>query len=46
MNATPDFTPDGKQIVYSSTASGWAQIYVANLDGSGVTPHLLHHSRD
>ena len=22
MNATPDFTPDGKQIVYSSTASG------------------------
>jgi TolB protein len=34
MNATPDFTPDGKQIVYSSTASGWAQIYIANLDGT------------
>lgn len=34
MNATPDFTPDGKQIVYSSSASGWAQIYVANVNGS------------
>jgi TolB protein len=36
MNATPDFTPDGKQIVFSSTASGWAQIYRANVDGSGL----------
>ena len=36
MNATPDFTPDGKQILYASTASGWAQIYAANLDGSGL----------
>jgi TolB protein len=33
MNATPDFTPDGKQLLYSSTASGWAQIYAANIDG-------------
>src|SRR5581483_9800040 len=36
MNATADFTPDGKEIVYSSTASGWAQIYIANLDGSNL----------
>ncbi len=36
MNATPDFTPDGKHIVFSSTTSGWAQIYIANLDGSNL----------
>src|SRR6185295_10625169 len=36
LNATPDFTPDGKQIVYASSASGYAQIYVANLDGSNL----------
>lgn len=35
MNATPSFTPDGKQIVYSSTAGGGsAQIYIANANGS------------
>ena len=36
LNATPDFTPDGKQILYASSASGYAQIYVANLDGSNL----------
>lgn len=36
MNATPDFTPDGEKILYSSTASGYAQIYSANADGSGL----------
>jgi TolB protein len=36
MNATADFTPDGKSIVYSSTASGWAQLYLADLDGSNL----------
>jgi len=36
VNETPEFTPDGKQIVYASSASGWTQIYVANLDGSGL----------
>jgi TolB protein len=36
MNATPDFTPDGKQLLYASTASGWAQIYAANIDGSNL----------
>jgi TolB protein len=36
MNATADFTPDGKQLLYASTASGWAQIYIANIDGSNL----------
>jgi TolB protein len=35
LNATPSFTPDGKQIYYSSTATGIAQIYAAGLDGQG-----------
>jgi TolB protein len=35
LNANPSFTPDGKQIYYASTASGLAQINVANLDGQG-----------
>lgn len=34
-NSTPDFTPDGKRILFSSTLTDWAQIYIANLDGSG-----------
>lgn len=36
MNATADFTPDGKQLVFSSTLSGYAQIYVAGLEGGGL----------
>jgi TolB protein len=37
MNATADFTPDGKSIVFSSTAAGgYAQLYMANLNGSGL----------
>jgi TolB protein len=36
LNATPDFLPDGKRILYSSSASGYAQIYSANLDGSDL----------
>jgi TolB protein len=35
LNAFATFTPDGKQIYYSSTASGIAQIYIAGLDGQG-----------
>jgi TolB protein len=35
MNAFVSFTPDSKQIVFSSTAAGSApQIYMANVDGS------------
>ena len=36
MNAFVTFTPDSKQIVFSSTAAcGAAQLYMANADGSG-----------
>jgi TolB protein len=35
LNATPNFSPDGKEIYYSSTAAGHeAQIYAANLNGT------------
>ena len=33
-NSSPEFTPDGKHILFSSTLTDWAQIYIANLDGS------------
>jgi TolB protein len=36
LTATPEFTPDGKQLLYASSVTGWAQIYIANLDGSGM----------
>jgi TolB protein len=37
LNATPDFMPDGR-IIYSSTAAGgFAQLYLANGDGSGLS---------
>jgi len=35
LNATPDFTPDG-HLVYASSASGYAQIYIADGDGSNL----------
>ncbi len=35
MNATAEFTPDGRQIIFSSTAGGrFPQLYISNLDGS------------
>jgi TolB protein len=35
--ATPEFTPDGKQILLSTkVGSGFANIFVANADGSGL----------
>ena len=44
MNATPAFTPDGKQLVFSSTlAGGYAQIYIADVNGS--EPRRITHSR-
>jgi TolB protein len=36
MNATPDFTPDGTQLLFASTLSGWMQLYISNLDGTGL----------
>lgn len=40
VNETPSFTPDGKQIVYSSSAprDNCCRIYIANLDGTGFRP--------
>jgi TolB protein len=37
LNAAAAFTPDGKRVYYSSSASGSAQIYVANADGTGFS---------
>ncbi len=34
LNAAANFTPDGSKIFYSSSATGSAQIYRANVDGS------------
>jgi TolB protein len=40
VNTTPSFTPDGKQIVYASSAGTerCCRIFIANLDGSGYRP--------
>jgi len=40
VNETPEFTPDGKQMVYASSAPNdrCCRIYIANLDGSGLRP--------
>ena len=35
-NITPEFTPDGKRILFSSTQSGYAQIYSADLEGNDL----------
>ena len=37
VNSSPSFTPDGKQIVYSSSAPNdkCCRIFIANLDGTG-----------
>jgi TolB protein len=40
VNETPEFTPDGKQMVYASSAPNdrCCRIYIASLDGSGLRP--------
>jgi len=35
-NITPEFTPDGKRILFSSSISGYAQIYSADLEGNDL----------
>jgi TolB protein len=32
---TPEFTPDGKQLLFATAVDGWVQICIANTDGSG-----------
>jgi TolB protein len=37
MNGTPEFTPDGQSLLFSSSAAGGSpQIFRCNLDGSGL----------
>jgi TolB protein len=36
MTATPEFTPDGRYILFATSISGSAQIHIANLDGTGL----------
>ncbi len=45
LNQAPDFTPDGKRIVFSSNSAeeGNSDIFIANLDGSGL--HRLTYPR-
>ena len=40
VTATPSFTPDGKQVIFASSASGahCCRIFIAGLDGSGLRP--------
>jgi TolB protein len=38
MNGQPSFTPDGKQIVYSSSAGRCCRIFIAGVDGRGFRP--------
>ncbi len=40
VNGTPSFTPDGKQIIYSSSApnNSCCRIFLSNLDGTGFHP--------
>lgn len=32
---TPEFSPDGKQLLFATAIDGWVQICIANIDGSG-----------
>lgn len=36
LNATLSFNPDGSKVVFASKVSGYAQIHMANADGSGL----------
>jgi TolB protein len=36
LNATPSFAPEGNRIAFASKVSGYAQIHMANVDGSGL----------
>jgi TolB protein len=38
VNSSPSFTPDGKRIVYSSSAGRCCRIFIADLNGSGFRP--------
>ena len=42
-DAFPDFSPDGRRLVFRSMRDGNAEIYVMNADGTGVQ-RLTHHA--
>jgi TolB protein len=33
---TPEFTPDGKTVLFSATVDGWMQLMMAGIDGGGM----------
>lgn len=33
---TPEFTPDGKNMLFAATIDGWTQLMIAGIDGSGM----------
>jgi TolB protein len=33
---TPEFTPDGKNVLFSATVDGWMQLVMAGIDGSNM----------
>ena len=48
QNTFPDFTPDGKRIVFSSNVAGeyWQQVYIANVDGRNMERLTFARSTD
>ncbi len=45
-DAFPDFSPDGRRIVFRSTRDGNAEIYVMNADGTNVRRLTRHEATD
>lgn len=45
-DALPDFSPDGRRIVFRSTRDGNAEIYVMNADGTGARRLTRHEATD
>ena len=33
---TPEFTPDGKQLLFATASNGWVQICIAGIDGGNM----------
>jgi Tol biopolymer transport system component len=38
QDLTPSFSPDGQQVAFQSTRSGWSEIWMADRDGSHLHP--------